>query len=120
MLAALVALVGFSAYFAQGLVASSCMPDMAAHGAMGDVAATDGGMHAAAGHAAPGTESDPAAPAAPLCPDMIGGSSCVAFSLPGVTETVRLVAATHESTFLLLETSPDLLLAGSFFRPPRA
>ena len=114
LLGALVALLAFSAYFAEGVWASVCMPGMenaaAAH-------AMD--PHAGMDHGAPTPSDDAPAPDCPLGMTVMGGS-CVAVSLPS---TVEVPAPAVESSTAALASGDDVhdsLLTASHFRPPRA
>jgi pimeloyl-ACP methyl ester carboxylesterase len=122
-LAALLALFAFSAYFAEGVWASLCLPgaETQVHMAMD---ATHHGSHAA-GHHAPAQDSgdpDPSRSDAPSCPlGMTGmGSSCVVASLPASTSTIAQAAPEHAEIPLFLDSTHDRLLVASLFRPPRA
>lgn len=114
-LAALLALIGFTAFFAEGLLAVSC-------GAPAAVA-----TEAAAAHAHDGMHHPAPAPAesgsdAPQCPmGMAGGTSCLASAtlptngpsarVPGI-ETEQGMAATADAALDLIVRTP--------FHPPRS
>lgn len=124
VLAALLALFALSAYFAESVVAASCLPGSGSghERIVGDGAdlAAHGGMHHAPVAPSEGTP-DPR-PEAPACPlGMTGaGSSCVAASLPGAADAVRPLTATVRSVPLLSDQSRDRLLVSAHFRPPRS
>lgn len=114
LLGALVALLAFSAYFAEGVWASVCMPGMddaaAAH-------ATD--AHAGMNHGAPSPSDDAPAPDCPL--GMTGmGSSCVAVSLPSAVEVPAPAVESSTAALTSADDVHDSLLTASHFRPPRA
>jgi hypothetical protein len=122
-LAALLALFAFSAYFAEGVWASLCLPGAESHAMIADNPAEHGSS--AGSHHAPAQtsgESESAGSDAPPCPlGMTGaGSSCVAVSLPAVVDTMAPALPAHSVVHLLLDSTHDLLLVASHFRPPRA
>jgi hypothetical protein len=121
-LAALLALFALSAYFAESVMASWCMPG-AETSASADGSAP--GAHAGMHHGVPqggSPEAEYPDSEAPPCPfGMTGaGASCVAAPLPATSEPVRAVPIAQASLLLLLVQSPDLLLVTAHFRPPRA
>jgi hypothetical protein len=122
-LAALLALFAFSAYFAEGVWASLCLPGSETHTSM-VVGASDHGAHAGMNHAPGESSDDPGSPRsdAPPCPLGIAGagSSCVAVSLPAAVTTVAQVAPGYAGAPLFLDSTHDLLVVASHFRPPRA
>jgi len=67
-------------------------------------------------------DSEPNRSDAPPCPlGMTGaGSSCVAVSLPAVVDPMAPALPGHSVAPLLLDSTHDLLLVASLFRPPRA
>jgi hypothetical protein len=120
LVGALVALMALSAYFAEGVWASMCMPgtdvETAAHGAM------DG--HAGMSHAAHAPADDSSRPdtEAPDCPlGMAGmGSSCVVVSLPASVESPVPAVVTAAVAHAFADSLHDSLLTAAHFRPPRA
>jgi hypothetical protein len=123
-LAALLALFAFSAYFAEGVWATLCLPGAETHASMATDAAHHG-SHAGGHHDAPAQSSGaPDSPRsdAPSCPlGMTGaGSSCVAVSLPASTSTMAHAAPEHAEVPLFLDSTHDRLLVAPLFRPPRA
>jgi hypothetical protein len=123
-LAALLALFAFSAYFAEGVWASLCLPGAETHVHM-TTDADHHGSHAGGHHHAPvqsSGDSDSPRPDAPSCPlGMTGmGSSCVVASLPASTSTIAQAAPEHAEIPLFLDSTHDRLLVASLFRPPRA
>jgi hypothetical protein len=121
-LAALLALFALSAYFAESVMASWCMPG-AETSAPAEAAAPAGhaGMHHGGTEGdAPGSEHSDSE--MPPCPSgMTGaGASCVAASLPATSEPARAAPTSRASLLLALVQSPDLLLVSAHFRPPRA
>lgn len=148
LVGALVALLAFSAYFAEGVWAAACLPGMedhaSAHASAGmnhdspdtssghdspDAHQPHGASHAsadaAAADAAAALETPaetPNAPDAPRCPlGMTGmGSTCVAASLPALV--AAQVPALESSTVVLpaADALHDSLFTASHFRPPRA
>jgi hypothetical protein len=122
-LAALLALFAFSAYFAEGVWASLCLPGAESHAMIADNPAEHGSS--AGSHHAPAQtsgESESAGSDAPPCPlGMTGaGSTCVAVSLPAVTNPMAPALPAHSVVHLILDSTHDLLLVASHFRPPRA
>jgi hypothetical protein len=130
LLAALLALFAFSAYFAEGVWAAMCPPGTEAGShAVAQVAdaAAPGGAHA--GHAgmhptpAPDSEkSESSLPYSAPCPlGMPGaGGSCVAVSLPALAGEMQPAPVIHAPVVALLDTTHDQLLVAAHFRPPRA
>ena len=114
LLGALVALLAFSAYFAEGVWASVCMPGMedgtAAHAA---------DAHAGMNHGAPSPSDDAPAPDCPLGMTVMGGS-CVAVSLPSSVEVPAPAAESSTAALASGDDGHDSLLTASHFRPPRA
>jgi hypothetical protein len=125
---ALVALFALSAYFAEGLWASLCAPEMRNSGievvAAGETPHADCASDAAhapaerdSGQPAEPHGSQP--PKCPLGPLGVGGS-CVAASLP--TAATQMAPSYPEDARLSLspDRARDLLLAAALFHPPRA
>ncbi|HSK19807.1 MAG TPA: hypothetical protein VK912_11725 [Longimicrobiales bacterium] len=113
LLGALVALLAFSAYFAEGVWASVCMPGM------DEAAAHAMDAHAGMNHGAPSPSDDTPVPDCPLGMTSMG-SSCVAVSLPS---SVEVPAPALESATAAVTSGDDIhdsLLTTSHFRPPRA
>jgi hypothetical protein len=139
-MAALFALVAFSAYYAEGVLAIFCVTDSPHHEEMtvshaaGDAhaagaheagthwAATDGaGADAAPTHAA-GTGTAPAEGShTSQCPlGMGGGVTCAPASVPAVAAAMLPTPASAERAVVPAEFNIQLLLAGSLYHPPRA
>ncbi len=121
-LVALLALFALSAYFAESVMASWCVPG-AETSASADAPAP--GAHSGAHHGGPQSgapASEHSDSEAPPCPfGMTGtGASCVAVPLPATSELTRAAPISQASLLLLLVQSPDLLLVTAHFRPPRA
>jgi hypothetical protein len=117
-LAALLALVAFSAYFAEGVVAAACAPGSPQHAEI----ATDT-PHGTAGHShgAPAHEAPAESPHQSQCPFGMGGSmTCVAAPLPGTAIAVQPSPASNEGTFIPQQVSIALLLVHPLYQPPRA
>ena len=113
LVGALVALLAFSAYFAEGVWASACMPAMddgsAAH-------AMD--THAGMDHGAPPADDAPA-PECPLGMTLMGGS-CVAVSLPASVDVSAPAVESSSAALAAADDVHDSLLTAGHFRPPRA
>ena len=111
---ALVALLALSAYFAEGVWASVCMPGM-------DDAAAEHApdAHAGMNHGAPSSPDDAPAPDCPL--GMTGmGSSCVAVSLPASVDAPAPPVESSSAALTSADDVHDSLLTAGHFRPPRA
>jgi hypothetical protein len=128
--AALIALVGFTAYFAESLVASACVPvdDMATSvGAAGSAAEGHGVSHAGGHHAATAGTTDAAErpagsdPVGTHCPlAMPGGSSCtIAATLPAPAASMNVLDHAYHQSTPIIERAIGLLAVNPFFRPPR-
>lgn len=120
LVGALVALMALSAYFAEGVWASMCMPGMdgeaPAHAAMD---AHTGMSHAAHAPADDSSRPDTEAPDCPL--GMAGmGSSCVVVLLPAPVESPVPSVETAAAGQSFADSLHDSLLAAAHFRPPRA
>lgn len=128
LLAALLALFAFSAYFAEGVYASLCPPGMDSQSAAAGMTSEHGsqhGHHGALHHSAPSPSDDPGpagsdAPACPLGMAGAGGSSCVSVSLPAAAGAMSLTAPIPSAAAVHLDTTHDRLLVAAHFRPPRA
>jgi hypothetical protein len=124
VLAALLALFAFSAYFGESVWAALCPPGMDAHAAHAGEVADAADAHAGMHHAPPAPEADPGSTRsdAPACPlGMAGaGGSCVGVSLPARTDVLVPAPAEHATASIPLDDSHDLLLVAAHFRPPRA
>ncbi|HEV2131047.1 MAG TPA: hypothetical protein VGR27_08090 [Longimicrobiaceae bacterium] len=124
LFAALLALLAFSAYFAEGVWASMCPPGMEA--GMNMMAQMDGasgsdmgGMH----HASPSAPDDSGTSRSgtPPCPFAVAGvGSCVAASLPATGTSVQPLLAATSVVTLSPDAGRDLLLVTTLFHPPRA
>jgi hypothetical protein len=122
-LAALLALIGFTAYFAENLVAASCVPGMeTATAAMAGHATHDADAHAGMDHSAPAEPADDTQTGLPHCPlGMPAGSTCVvAATLPAPAVATYAPAPAYEHEVFSSYAGVDLLLVHAFFRPPRA
>lgn len=121
-LAALLALVAFSAYFAEGVLAAFCAPESSVHAevvmdsADGPYHGSSHGSHEPAAHEAPAEGSHQS-----HCPfGMGGGMTCVAASLPGNATVVAPPPSSPEGTYVPQQVTVALLLANSLYHPPRA
>lgn len=113
--AALMALVAFSAYFAEGVLAIFCVPDSPHHTEV-SMDHAGGEAHAPATHDAPTEESH-----MPQCPfSMGGGMTCAPVSMPAAAAAIVPRPASSESAFVPAELNIQLLLAHSLYHPPRA
>jgi hypothetical protein len=125
ILAALFALFALTAYFAESVAASWCMPSMqSAHSEASADSQADphGGLHHGHTPGEPSEGSHCPHSEAPVCPvGMMGaGASCVAALLPATAETMRLAGPTYETSPLGSNQTHDRLLVTAHFRPPRA
>ena len=121
-MAALVALLTLSLFWAESIWASMCPPDME----MGGPAAVMGEMGQPEGSCPMGAptpeRSDDGPSKAPHCPFVPAGASSCTVGVPFVAN-VRLADAPSGEHALLLASSDhakDLLLAIALFHPPRA
>ncbi len=124
LFAALLALLAFSAYFAEGVWASMCLPGTDA--AMNMMAQVDdasgsemGGMH----HPSPSVPDDSGSSRsdAPPCPFAVAGvGSCVTASLPATGTSVQPLLAAASLVTLSPDAGLDLFLVTTLFHPPRA
>lgn len=113
-LAALLALVGFTALLAESLIATSCMPS---DGTPSAAVAMHDGMHDS-GAASPDPEPD--TPAPQDCPLLMTGGSClVAATLPATTSLVRLPIPGAHTAPVSVADAADEFVARTLFRPPR-
>jgi hypothetical protein len=124
-LAALLALVAFSAYLAQNAVASMCLPGTSGGHSAAEAVHADGHGAAHHGHggASDGSEgSQDSQPGSPICPMGMAGSggSCVSASLPLAASTQRPLDVADAPPVLFLDHTHDRLLVTAQFRPPRA
>jgi hypothetical protein len=120
LLAALLALLAFSATMAEGLWASTCasMDGMGAREI--DAGVLHSGHSAPSGHlqAQPPTDHRPTPdPGCPLMP-VIG--ACAALFSPATTVAVSFAVTIRGSDLAAPDPVPDLLLVSSLLRPPRA
>jgi hypothetical protein len=125
---ALVALLALSAYFAEGVWAAMCSPEMR-YASIESVTSYDTAHEDCAAKVAgaptepelpePGEPHGSQAPKCPLGPLGVGGS-CVAASLP--TAAIRIAPTLPDGAQLSLspDRARDLLLAAALFHPPRA
>jgi hypothetical protein len=122
VLAALLALFAFSAYFGESVWASVCPPGMETGGAPAPTT-SDEGSHAGMHHGLAPSAGDPDHPGnVPVCPSGMAsaGSSCVAASLPAITTTLADPAPEYAVPGFFLDGTHDRLLIALHFRPPRA
>lgn len=113
-LAALLALMGFTAYVAESLVTSSCLPGMPAMAGMAATPDSHDGMH----HPAPApAESDTETSHCPL--GMVGGNACVVAVLPPPTSAARLPGAELVKNASATADAPHELFVRTLFHPPR-
>jgi len=113
----LFALVALSAYFAQSVRASMCLPGMD----MGPTAAeAEPAAHAGMDHAA--QTSEPAPMDGPHCPDWMFelGSSCAVMMLPALTPPSVAGFEADARGPLFVDDLHGLLLPPTQFRPPRS
>jgi hypothetical protein len=120
LVAALLALVAFSAYFAEGVLVAFCAPESSGHAEMAMDAphVLHGESHGAAGHEMPAEGAN-----APHCPVGMGGgggTTCVAASLPGLVIAVEPSLAGSEGQFMPQQLTLALLLVRALYHPPRA
>jgi hypothetical protein len=117
LLGALVTLVALTAYFAESVRASMCLPGMDMDMA---VAGAESNPHAGMEH---GTAGDPDAPRTdlPECPlGMAGmGSSCVAMLIPATAATTIGASEADVAGATSIASLHDLLISAARFRPPR-
>ncbi len=114
LVAALLALVAFSAYVAESVATPFCGPaseqagsEHAAHVGAGDHHDHSESHHSDASHEAP-------------CPMSFGGATCVAVSLPARAASVQLLPAEVEGEFTRDQAGTSLLLIHTIYHPPRA
>lgn len=113
--AALMALVAFSAYFAEGVLAIFCVPDSPHHAEM-SIDHAGGETHAPATHEAPAEGSHKS-----QCPlSMGGGMTCAPVSMPAAAAAIVPMPPSSESAFVPAELNIQLLLTHSLYHPPRA
>jgi hypothetical protein len=112
----LFALVALSAYFAQSVRASMCLPGMD----MGPTAAEVSVAHAGMDHSA--ERSEPVPTDGPHCPDWMNdmGSSCVVMMLPALTPPTVAGFEADARGPLFVDDLHGLLLPPTQFRPPRS
>jgi hypothetical protein len=116
-LAALLALVSFTAYFAEGVVASSCLPagDVAADARAATVS-HEGRHHPSPG---PGTPESDMPQHCPL--GMASGSSCVVpATLPSAASATGVPAAEIEPNVTTVADAAHDAFVPPLFHPPRA
>ena len=123
VLAALVTLLAFSASFAEGVWASTCMGmgsmdesvDADGMGDMGSMPSMDSGASHGDGMAAPENASE-----TPPCPLTAAIGSCVALSLPACEPAAEFGSASQSAEGAAPAVTPELLFATALLRPPRA
>jgi hypothetical protein len=112
-LAALLALVGFTALFAESLVAMSCMPGTTVGGI---AVATHDGMH----DPAPSPESESKTQMPQHCPLPMAGNICAApATLPAATWEARDPASVRDPAIVAVVDAASELLSRTLFHPPR-
>jgi hypothetical protein len=114
-LAALSALVAFTAYYAEGVLAVFCVTDSPDHAAM-TVSDAAGDAHAPASHDAPAEGSH----TSECPPGMGGGTTCAPVSVPAAAAVMLAMPASSERADVPAEFNTQLLLAHSLYHPPRA
>jgi hypothetical protein len=114
LLAALLALIGFTAYFAESLVAMSCIAEAPAGETSAAAASYDGVHHAP--HAPAEPDAD-----VPHCPlGMAGGSSClVPATLPVAASAARVPGPEAEPSVAAIADAAHSLFVRTLFHPPR-
>lgn len=123
---AVLALVALTAYFAEGLWASMCPPEMPMAGVEEVVGEEEPqpacpmemGL-ASSDTSEPVEQPGPQAPTCPLGPLGVSGS-CVAASLPATTTQMAPSLPEDAQLSLPPDSARDLLLATPFFHPPKA
>jgi hypothetical protein len=120
--AALLALLAFSASFAEGVWASTCgsMGPMTSMSTTSSVHMETDGSHAPQHHSESATSGHGVSSPAPGCPliPVLGG--CTAVFFPPAETTVAFSATTHAKLLVVLDRTPNLLLVSALLRPPRA
>lgn len=116
-LGALVTLVALSAFFAESVRASMCLPGMDVDMAF---AGADANPHAAMNHG-PADNSDAPPTDMPGCPlGMVGtGSSCIVILIPSTSATAIPASEAHVAGATSVASLHDLLISATQFRPPR-
>ena len=117
LIGALVTLVALSAYFAESVRASMCLPGMDMDMA---VAGADANPHAGMNHG-PSDDSNAPRTDMPECPlGMAGmGSSCVPMLMPATTATTTAPFEADVVGVTSVDSLHDLLISAAQFRPPR-
>lgn len=112
-LAALLALVGFTAFFAENLVAMSCTAPEAG---------AEATMHADAHHPAPASgDSEPDTPAPQDCPLVMAGGSCLmAVTLPAGSSPVKVPESAGPANAISVNDAADELVIRTLFHPPKS
>ena len=113
---AVIALVALSAYFAESVRASMCLPGMDM-GMAGEVAAD---AHANMEHG-PADDSQAPSSESPQCPlGMAGaGSTCVVLLMPAMTATSLPALEADVAGAVFVDGAHDLVISATQFRPPR-
>ena len=117
-LTALLALIGFSALFAENLLAMSCMPaDAVGSGAM-EMA---GMMHNDVDHPAPATSDHAPDPSTPeqCALAMAAGACVVPVSVVPATSSIGLPELARQTTPPLAVDAADEMIVRTPFHPPR-
>lgn len=120
---ALLALTAFTAYIAESATVRLCTSDPQQH----ELAVVDhdptGSDHSGhtAGAAHTGAPESSGTPTShePHCPlGMAGGTSCVAISMPAVSDAVTAAPASYEAPFIASQVGHDLMVVRALYRPP--
>lgn len=123
VLAALLALLAFSASFAEGVWASMCAP-MDSMASMEHSAAVAPSAHSMASDGNGGSsaaELPEKAPAPdPGCPLTLASGGCMVVFSPAPAAGVAVTATVLGQPMAALNVAPDLLLVSALLRPPRA
>jgi hypothetical protein len=119
---AIVSLLAFPAFLAEGVWAAMCPPDMDSE--MSHVSAMAGDSHADMPmHAPAPSEGQPAGhdgDTMPACPLAIGSAGCTSLSLVGAGASIAFGAVETAIGSAVPYTHPDLLVVTALFHPPRA
>jgi hypothetical protein len=120
IVAALFALVAFSAYYAEGVLAVFCVSDSSHHAEM-TISHAAGEAHTATSHESASHEAPAEGSHKPHCPlSMDGGMTCAPVSVPAVAAAVVPTPASTERALTAAEFNIQLLLSHSLYHPPRA
>lgn len=126
ILTALLALLAFTAYFAESVAAALCAPDAAVHGTgavRSDTSERDAAPRAHADHDAhgPASEAPPDERHDAGCPfGMAGGTTCSAATLPAQVPAAGAVPSVFDAAYSTQPSELDRLIPRTLYRPPRA